>query len=123
MANINWITFNTPRHPAEIAVDLQEIIARRFGDPTMLKYRGAGYWDYDSPSHGGFGLSIKTEGNHRITFKPGGTLRSDYAEFVIRTELGVLYNATCGGEFDEEAEWAPDPAKYPTFESYQRKFA
>lgn len=120
MSNINWIKFKTVRTAKEIDAALREVITKRFGDPECLIYRMGGYWDYNSRTHGGVG--IKTKGKKRVEFKPGAEPKSEYAEFVIRSELGVLYDGMCGGEFDPEAEWEPNPAKYPTLENYITKF-
>lgn len=126
MSNVNWITFDKPRTVKEIEAALREVITKRFGNPDRLVYQGNGYWDYDDVLVCGknirHGVSIKTKGRKKVEFKSGATIESDWMEFVLRTELGVLFDAMCGGEHDEDAAWKPDPTKFPTFDAYFQKF-
>jgi hypothetical protein len=126
MSNVAWITFKQPRTVKEIEAALRVIISKRFGNPDYsLVYQGNGYWDYDDTvpgQNGRHGVSIKTEGRKKVTFKSGATNVSDYMEYVLRTELGVAFGGMCGSEDDEEASWKPYPTKYPTFDVWMAKF-
>jgi hypothetical protein len=121
--NVNWITFRKPVTAKKVLEDLTVIINRRFGLfgavlKTSLKteYSDKGYWEFN---HEDFGyVSITQTSGRRITFKAGAD--DSYAETVLRTELGALYDGMCASE-GVEGRWKPEPEKYSSREAYERE--
>ena len=120
MSNLSWFTTDHPLDRDAIEASLRKHTQARFGELVVVTRESPHYWNVDVPAALSM-VSVALASQRKVTLNPGGMLWSDYLEWFVCDHLAAEFGGTCGGEFDDDAHWQPDPSKYSTFESFLRR--
>ena len=121
MSNLSWFTTDHDLDPDAVDTAIRRHVTSRFGDRARITRLGPEFWDVSVPQVGSTSAILVS--SRRVTFKPCGMVWSGFIEWFVLDHLAAEFGGTCGGEFDDDARWQPEPGKYPTLESYLRRRA
>ena len=120
MRALAWLDTKDVLTTEQVSADLRVVLARRFPPSLLLRRADPDEWLIYYPPRPVFGVSVSlSKRGHRLFFQKGGTDWSAWALYVVRSELGVLHKGECGDEGVDQT-WAPDPMKWPDYETFVR---
>lgn len=130
MSNVQFLSVpGRLRAYERLTADIREILERRFKGHLKLIEEGDHWWrthldieQYDEWPYGGWeGYWIGIASRRKLSIKHTPCEFLAWTQEVVLNELGSLYKGRMSDEGVNE-NWEPDVTKFPTFESYTKRY-